>query len=150
MVHKTKPAPKVARAPGIDLTAALLNTAGCGRVAFGGGVSFRVFLQKVERGSFFSRKLGGFWNILDRSGSGHFRQQLNAAVVLETRSGRDEAAHDDVFLQATEIIHLASHRCFREDASSLLEAGRGDERVGRERRLGDAKEQRTSRCRAAA
>src|SRR5207302_4925267 len=82
-------------------------------------------------------------------GSGHFRQQLNAAVVLETRSSGDEAAHDDVFLEATEIVHLVGNRCFREDAGGLLEAGSRDERVRRERRLGDAKEQRTSRCGAA-
>src|SRR6266852_6204894 len=70
--------------------------------------------------------------------------------MLETRSSRNETAHDDVFLEAAEIVHLASDRRFCEDAGGLLEARGGDERVCRERRLGDTEEQRTARCGAAA
>src|SRR5260370_31127409 len=126
-----------------------------GSAAFGaesalcGCVGFRILLEEVERGSFFGSKLGGFRNLLDRSGSRHFRQQLNAAVVLETRSSGNEAAHDDVFLKAAEIVYLAGDRCFREDAGSLLEARGGDERDALQRRLGDTKEQRASCWRAA-
>src|SRR6266404_725076 len=118
-------------------------------LAFGSGVGFRIFLQEVERSGFFGRKLGHLGNFLDRSRSGHFRQQLNAAVVLEARSSGNETAPDDVFFQAAEVIHLAGNRRFRKDAGGLLEAGGGDERVRRERRLGDTKEQRAARCGAA-
>src|SRR5271168_4125711 len=118
-------------------------------LAFGSGVGFGVLLEKVESRGFFRRKLGGFRNFFHGRGRGHFRQQLNAAVVLETGSRRDEAAHDDVFLEAAEIIDLAGDRSFRKDACGLLEAGCGDERVGRKRRLGDTQEQRAARCGAA-
>src|SRR4029077_6606326 len=91
-----------------------------------------------------------FRNLLDGSRSGHFREQLNAAVVFEARARGDEAAHDDVFLEAAEIVHLAGDGRFGEDAGSLLEARGGDERIGRERCLGDAKEERTARSGAAA
>src|ERR1700682_5368818 len=112
---------------------------------FGSGVGFGVLLQEVERRGFFGGELGGFRNVLDRSGDRHFRQQLNAAVVLETGSGGGESAPDDFFLEAAQIVHLAGNRSFGEDASGLLEAGGGDERVGRKRRLGDTKEQRAAR-----
>src|SRR5882762_9730399 len=117
-------------------------------LAFGSGVGFRILLQEIQRCGFFGGKLGGFRNFLDRSGSGHFRQQLNAAVVLEARSSGNEAAHDDVFFQAAEVVHLPGDCRFGEDAGGLLEAGGGDERVSRERRLGDTEKQRPSRCRA--
>src|SRR5437879_11463333 len=121
-----------------------------GALAFGSSVRFGILLEEVGRGRFFCGELGGFRNFLHRSRSGHFRQQLNAAVVLEARTGRDEAAHDDVFLEAPEIIHLAGDGRFREDAGGLLETRGGDERIGRERRLGDTEEERTARCGAAA
>src|SRR5579859_4829749 len=118
-------------------------------LALGGGVGLGVFLEEVERSSLFGGELGGFRNFLNRCGSGHFRQQLNVAVMFETRTSGDEAAHDDVFLEAAEIVHLAGDGSFGEHASGLLEAGGGNERVGRERRFGDAQEQRTARCGAA-
>ena len=122
-----------------------LRTGQKGALAFGGSVRFGVLLEEVERGRFFGGELGGFRNVLDRSGNRHLRQQLNAAVVLESRSGGDEPAHDDVFFEAAQIVHLAGHRGFGEDAGGLLEAGGGDERVGRKRSLGDAQEQRAAR-----
>jgi len=57
------------------------------RLAFGSGVRFRVLLEEVKRGRFFGGELGSFRNILDGRRSGHFRQQLNAAVMLEARPG---------------------------------------------------------------
>src|SRR5439155_4009626 len=119
------------------------------RLSLGGRVRLRVFLQEVQRGCFFSGEFSGLRNLLDWSRRGHLRQQLNAAVVFETRTSGDYAAHDHVFLEAAKVVHFASDGCFRKDAGSLLEACGGDERVGRKRRLGDAKEQRTARCGAA-
>src|SRR5258706_128265 len=127
---------------------------GVATLLFGGGVGFGgfvgVFAHEVESGRFFGGKLCSFRDVFDRRGGGHFRQQLQAAVVLETRAGRDETAHDDVFLEAAEVVHLAGDSRFGEDASRLLEAGGGDERIGRKRSLGDTKEKRTARCGAAA
>src|SRR6185436_8303254 len=51
---------------------------------------------------------------------------------------------DHVLLQAAQVVDLAGDRRFREDARRLLEGGRGDERVGGERRLGDPQQQGTS------
>src|SRR5260370_15886995 len=119
-------------------------------LTLGSCVRLRVLLEEFEWRRFFSGELGGFRNFVDGSRSGHFRQQLYAAVVLEARASGDEPAHDDVLLKATEIVHLAGDGRLREDAGSLLEAGGGDERIGRERRLGDTEEERTARRGAAA
>src|SRR6266581_2364048 len=116
---------------------------------FGRGVRLGVLLEEVESGGLFGSELGGFRNLLEGSRSGHFRQQLDAAVVLEAGASGDEAAHDYVFLEAAEIVHFAGDSRFRKDASGLLEARGGNERVRGERRLGDSKEQRTTRCGAA-
>src|SRR5215471_10343118 len=70
--------------------------------------------------------------------------------MLESRASGNQAAHDDVFLEAAEIVHLAGDGSFREHASGFLEAGGGDERIGRERRLGDTQEQRSARSGTAA
>src|SRR5260370_41046795 len=78
-------------------------------------------------------------------GGGQVRQEGDGAVVVESRSSRDETSHDDVFLEAAEVVHLTSDRCFREDAGGLLEAGSRNERVGGKRGLSDAKEQRAAR-----
>ncbi len=69
------------------------------RLAFGGRVGFRVFLQEVQRRSLFGSKLDGFGDFLHWSRCRHFRQQLDAAVMFEARSSGNEAAHDDVFLE---------------------------------------------------
>jgi len=54
-------------------------------LAFGSSVCFRVLLEEVKCGRLLGGKLGSFRNIIDGRGRGHFRQQLNAAVVLEAR-----------------------------------------------------------------
>src|SRR5215472_5213399 len=120
------------------------------RLALGRGVGFGVLLQKVERSRFFGGELGSFRNFLDWSRGGHFRQQLNVAVVLETCTGGNEAAHNDVFLEAAEIVHLAGDGRFGKHARGFLEAGRGDKRIGRQRRLGDPEQQRPAGSRTAA
>src|SRR5579871_4244921 len=116
-------------------------------LAFRGCVSLGSLFEELDSGGFLRGEFGGFGNLLDGSRRRHFRQQLNAAVVLETRTGRDEAAHDDVFLQTAQVIDLARNGGFGEYARGFLEARGRDERVGRERRLGDTEEQRTTRRR---
>ena len=89
------------------------------------------FWRKIRRDCFGDRHL--LWN---------FGEQLDVAVPLEAGAGGNQAAHDDVFLEAAQVIHLAGDGGFGEDARGLLEAGGGDEGIRRERRLGDAEQQR--------
>src|SRR5208337_186401 len=99
--------------------------------------------QEVEASGFVrSGEFGGFGKLFNGSRRGHFGEQLNAAVVLETCTGRNEPAHDDVLLEATEIVDLTGNGGFGEDAGGLLETGGGDKGIGRERGLGDTEEQR--------
>src|SRR6185312_4169895 len=67
--------------------------------------------------------------------------ELDVAVVLHAGSGGDEAAYDDVLLEAAQRVDRAVDAGFGQDAGGLLEAGGRDEAVGRERRLGDAEQQ---------
>ena len=67
--------------------------------------------------------------------------------MLEPGAGRDQPAHDDVFLQTAEIVRLAGDRGLGQDARRLLEGGGRDEAVRRERRLGDAEQDRLRRRR---
>ena len=62
-------------------------------------------------------------------------------------AGRDETADDDVLLQALERVDLAVDGGVGEHARGLLERGRGDERAGLQRRLGDAEQHRLARRR---
>src|ERR1700722_10517949 len=118
-------------------------------LGFRGCVGLGSLFEELDRGSLFRGEFGGFGNVLYRSRRRHFRQQLNAAVVLEARTSRDEAAHDDVFFQAAQVVDLAGNSGFGEYARGFLEACGRDERVGRERRLGDTEEERSASCRAA-
>ncbi len=60
------------------------------------------------------------------------------AVDRGARSGRNQASHDHVFLQALEIIDLSGHCRFGQHPRGFLERGRGDEGIGLQRGLGDA------------
>src|SRR5208283_3226979 len=118
-------------------------------LALRGGVGFSIgFLattEEVEAGGFVrSGEFCRFGKVFDGSRRRHFGKQLNAAVVFETGAGGNEPAHDDVFLEAAEIVHLAGNGGFGKDAGGLLEAGSRDEGIGGERRLGDTEEQGTS------
>src|SRR3954466_14528950 len=68
------------------------------------------------------------------------RLDLQAAVATETRGRRDELPDDHVLLQAEQAVGLALECRVREDLCGLLERRRGQERVGRERGLGDAED----------
>src|SRR6185436_3935917 len=63
-------------------------------------------------------------------------------VVERARSGRDQPADDHVLLQAAQVVLQATNRRFRQHAGRLLERGRRDERLRRQRRLGDAEQHR--------
>ncbi len=76
--------------------------------------------------------------------------ECDVAVVLHAGSGGDEAADDDVFLEAAERVDGAVDAGFGEHAGGLLEAGGRDEAVGRERGLGDAEQERATDGRATA
>ena len=65
---------------------------------------------------------------------------LALAVVGQTGTGRDQTTHHHVLLQAAQVVALAGDRRLGEDAGGLLEGGRGDERLGRQRGLGDAQQ----------
>src|SRR5215467_11700417 len=78
------------------------------------------------------------------------RRDAYLPVVLEPGAGRNQAAHRDVLLEAAQVIDLAGDGRLGEDTRRLLERRRRDERVGRERRLRDAEEQRPALRRTSA
>jgi hypothetical protein len=63
---------------------------------------------------------------------------------VHARAGtrRDEAADDDILLEAVERVDLALHRSLGEHPGRLLEGGGRDEAAGLQRRLGDAEQHR--------
>src|SRR6185503_3272087 len=68
---------------------------------------------------------------------------LRAAPVLVVgiaRAGRDQPAHDDVLLEAAQIVTQAADGGFREHSRRLLEGGCRDERLRGQRGLRDAEQ----------
>src|SRR5690606_27163223 len=65
-------------------------------------------------------------------------------VVLEPGTGRNQPSHRDVLLQAAQVVDLARDRRLGEHAGRLLERRGRDERLGRQRRLRDAEQQRAA------
>src|SRR5580692_734169 len=63
---------------------------------------------------------------------------LQLLVGRQPGASRDEAAHDDVFLEPAQVVDLAGNRGFREHLRGLLERARADEGLGRKAGLGDA------------
>src|SRR6266542_1443745 len=63
------------------------------------------------------------------------RLDLDPAVALQPRRGRDQLADDDVLLQTEQPVDLPFDRRVRQDLRRLLEGGRRQEGLGRERRL---------------
>src|SRR5579883_1581626 len=77
-------------------------------------------------------------------------RDLYLAVILHAGAGRNQAAHDHVLLQAAQVVHLAVDRSFGEYARRLLEGGRRDERIRRQRRLRDTQQLRLALRRTSA
>src|SRR6266545_3817462 len=73
------------------------------------------------------------------------RLDLDPAVALQPRRGRDQLADDDVLLQTEQPVDLPFDRRVRQDLRRLLEGGRRQEGLGRERRLRDAEDERLER-----
>ena len=59
-----------------------------------------------------------------------FFDQLDLAVLRETRAGGNQVTHDHVFLEAAQSIDLAQRRRFRQNTSRILERGSGNKAVG--------------------
>ncbi|RMO83569.1 hypothetical protein ALQ34_05340 [Pseudomonas syringae pv. maculicola] len=70
----------------------------------------------------------------------HFTATLTLAVISQTGTGRDQTTHDHVFFQAAKVVALACHSRFGQYAGCLLEGGRGNERLGGQRCLGDTQQ----------
>src|SRR3954451_15828829 len=79
-------------------------------------------------------------DVVDPAGERLGRLDLDRAVALQARGRRDQLPDDHVLLQAEQPVGLALERRVREDLGGLLERGRRQERVGRERGLGDAED----------
>src|SRR6185437_6451984 len=79
----------------------------------------------------------------------HFRVgqpsgRLARCVEGKTRTGRNQAANYNVFLQAVQVVALATHRGIGQHTRGLLERRRRNERLGRQGCLGDAEQHRDS------
>src|SRR5690606_20508379 len=65
---------------------------------------------------------------------------LTLGVISQTSTGWDQTTHNHVFFQTTQVVYLAGYRTFGQYAGSFLEGSRGDEGLGRQRRLGDTQQ----------
>ena len=112
---------------------------------------FGVFLEVHEEERILHDRSGGsdrsvaFEGRLDRIGRfaldafGKFLF-LVSLVVGKTRTGRNQATDDHVFLQAAQFVALAHDGGFRQNARRFLERSGRDEAVRRERGLRDTEE----------
>ncbi len=87
--------------------------------------------QRLHRGFLLDRSIG----IL----VGGNRLQ---AAECTTGTSWDQAAHDDVFLEAFQRVVLAIDRCVGENAGGFLERRRRDERTGLQGGFGDPQKHR--------
>ena len=61
-------------------------------------------------------------------------------MVGQTGAGRNQTTHNDVLLETPQIVALAHDGRLGQHPGGLLEGGRRNERVGRQRRFGDAQQ----------
>src|SRR3954470_5420390 len=79
-------------------------------------------------------------DVVDPAGERLGRLDLDGAVALQARGRRDQLPDDHVLLQTREAVDLALERRVGEHLGGLLERGRRQERVRRQRRLRDAED----------
>src|SRR3954467_9439999 len=79
-------------------------------------------------------------DVVDPAGERLGRLDLDRAGALEGRGRRGQLPHDHVFLSAPAAVDLALERRVGQHLGGLLEGGRRQERVRRQRRLGDAED----------
>src|SRR5580704_16468981 len=65
------------------------------------------------------------------------RGASTSRMIREAGSCGNQTSHDDVFLQAAQVVLQAPYRRLGEDAGGLLERCRRNEGFRRQRRLGD-------------
>ena len=66
---------------------------------------------------------------------------LFLALASKAGAGRNQAADDDIFFQADQIVNLAGNGRVNQHPGRFLERSGGKERIGGERRLGNAQKQ---------
>src|SRR3982750_3572624 len=72
----------------------------------------------------------------------HWRSlDLHFLVTVHACAGRDKVTDDDVLLESEQLVPRAADRSVGENSRRLLEARRRNERLSRETRLGDTKQQ---------
>src|SRR6266849_6160794 len=87
---------------------------------------------------------GGFPRRFDQ------RIEFGLAMEAEAGAGRDDVPHNDVFLEAAQVINPGHGRGFGQDARGVLEGGGAEEALGFERGFGDAQQHRLGLRRLAA
>src|SRR3989475_489064 len=70
------------------------------------------------------------------------RLDLDVVIPIDAGPGRDEMPDDDVLLETEEVVLGPANRRVGQHPRGLLERRRGNERLRRETRLGDAEQQR--------
>src|SRR5215472_1423050 len=90
----------------------------------------------------------GFGQFFGLAAPLHF--DFHAVVGGKPGPGRNEPAHNDVFLEPDEPVDLAVDRRLGEHSGGLLERRGRDEAFGRQRGLGDPEQQRLRDCGLAA
>src|SRR5438128_10919011 len=75
-------------------------------------------------------------------GGGLLFLHVDVAIGRHAGAGGDQTAHDDVLLQAAQVVDSTGDRRLSEYARGFLERRRGDERLRRQRRLRNAQQQR--------
>ncbi len=79
-------------------------------------------------------------HIHEAAASGIVESASAAGMIRESRARGNESTDDYVLLQAAQIVLETPDRSLGEHAGGLLEGGRRDERLGRQRGLGDPKQ----------
>src|SRR5437899_4489878 len=90
--------------------------------------SARLSDERIFGGEQRRRRFGlGFFLELDE------RLEVHLAMMIEAGAGRNDVAHDDVFLEAAQVIDASTCGSLGEDTGGILERGGAEETFGLER-----------------